>query len=319
MGSRPMFVTALALVVLAGLLAPMAQADEGGRTGRASTAPGRTSTTSSPGRADDGGGGQRVPLERPSPGIALDTPPGDAVRTGAAIIKGRPVARGTHPYVALVWLFEPDTGQITAQCTGTLIRPRWVLTAAHCLVQAEGAAVVLNVPRMKDIRPRHLRYATAAFVAPRYDPERSTADVGLLRLDKAVKVRPVTVAGRRDDERSAAGTTARIVGWGVIDDAFTPTTRLRRGRVTVFGDDACAAYFGGLYVHARMVCGGGKVNDTCVGDSGGPLLVRGRRRWLLLGVTSFGDAACTTGDASVYTRASAARPWIERRTGLHHR
>jgi len=37
------------------------------------------------------------------------------------------------------------------------------------------------------------------------------------------------------------------------------------------------------------------------------------------GVTSFGDTECAVGDASVYTRASALRPWIERVTGIAHR
>lgn len=72
----------------------------------------------------------------------------------------------------------------------------------------------------------------------------------------------------------------------------------------------------GLWAGGTMLCGGAPKTDVCVGDSGGPLLVRRGRRWIQHGITSFGDVDCLTGDASAYMRVSAYGPWIRKLTGL---
>ena len=59
---------------------------------------------------------------------------------------------------------------------------------------------------------------------------------------------------------------------------------------------------------------GTKQEDTCPGDSGGPLQVQligyGKRIPFLVGVTSFGKA-CGTNTPGVYTRISSFVGWIE--------
>lgn len=300
MRTRVLIAATLALTLCLGLMTPALAADTPSPT---------TAATQRPAARQ----GDLVPLGEPGR-FTLSAEP----RTGADIVGGHTVQRGTHGFVALIETYDADGTPIGA-CTGTLVRKRWVLTAAHCLTGTSGAAVALRTTRLADLRRRNIYAADAAAVAPSYKPNQGRNDIGLLRLARPANVTPIKLAGARDDARVGDGTAAKIVGWGVTDGAGTQTDRLRHGRVTVGGNGACRAVFGSLWRGGRMLCAGSATTDACYGDSGGPLLVRGPHRWLQHGVTSFGDVDCATGDASVYTRVSALRPWIERRTGLPHR
>lgn len=52
--------------------------------------------------------------------------------------------------------------------------------------------------------------------------------------------------------------------------------------------------------------------DTCQGDSGGPLMYFDptTRRWILVGITSFGIQCATEDYAGVYTRVSSYNDWF---------
>ncbi len=56
--------------------------------------------------------------------------------------------------------------------------------------------------------------------------------------------------------------------------------------------------------------------DTCQGDSGGPLMAFFNSRWVLAGITSFGDGCAQPGYPGVYTRVSAFVSFISSITNL---
>jgi len=63
-----------------------------------------------------------------------------------------------------------------------------------------------------------------------------------------------------------------------------------------------------------MICAGyedGRI-DSCLGDSGGPLIRRRGEKIELLGITSFGTGECAVpGEVGVYARVSEYRSWFE--------
>lgn len=69
--------------------------------------------------------------------------------------------------------------------------------------------------------------------------------------------------------------------------------------------------------NGQLCAGGVEGKDSCVGDSGGPLMSTGtsprdgRTRYFIAGVVSFGPETCGTKDwPGVYTRVSYYTDWI---------
>jgi secreted trypsin-like serine protease len=199
-------------------------------------------------------------------------------------------------------------------CTGTLIAPNAVLTAAHCqALHSRGFVGNGLAQNGREFRVRrHIRHA-------RFDGE-YRHDLMILILQ-----RPVTgVEPRRLAPTTLidAASTARIVGFGTTDVYATQgfgTKRLtdvpivsQRCRGKVNGTSDAARY--GCHRNREIVAGKPLfLHDTCQGDSGGPLLVRDAKgRWLLAGVTSRGTDLGTNlcGDGGVYVRVDAYAAWI---------
>ena len=193
---------------------------------------------------------------------------------------------------------------------------RYVLTAGHCTKRAKGAVFIPKVVNLKNAKPKDVYVASAVATAPRYSPRTLRDDVGLLKLSRPARIKAVMVAGAADDERYPGGTRATVVGWGAVDRRLKLPMRLRKGTIELLGNDGCQARWGQQFKPNTMICGGSKVTGTCIGDSGGPLLVRSGKKWLLLGTTSYGRTACSPAPDSAYARVSSVRPWIERVTGL---
>jgi len=177
----------------------------------------------------------------------------------------------------------PAVGALTLEgyafCTGTLITPTVVLSAAHCVV---------------GLRPHEVRFALGSDAAAphtslpvaRLEPHPDYYD---LRHDIArvhlgtpapAEIAPVGVLSEMDD--SFEGTPLVFVGYGVTDGQRQTGAGLKRSVAVPVSDLA-------RWTFSYQQRGGG----TCHGDSGGPALHQDDEgRWLVAGVTSYGDATC---------------------------
>ncbi len=184
-----------------------------------------------------------------------------APRPARAVIGGTPDA-GDPAVVAL----EP------AQCTGTLVASRVVLTAAHCLWGRDPAQ--LTAVFGADVHGRGRRIAVIdGRLAPDWSPTTQENDLALLLLaEPAAGVAPVPLLRSAIDDH-LLGATLRLVGFGQDRRKESGTTRLL------------------AYLATTIVDGGGPAT-TCLGDSGGPALLALGGTEYLAAVTSRGDAAC---------------------------
>jgi hypothetical protein len=170
-------------------------------------------------------------------------------------------------------------------CSGALIAPDVVLTAAHCLAifGPEGphevyfGQVLLPQPEPSP-RGRFARVSRAV-IHPDYDATTHANDAALLRLAAPVDVTPFALP-ESTNAAPVVGASVRVVGFGDTKDARAPAGRRRQGTLEV------------TQVEPAAFLAGPSPSMSCVGDSGGPVLLRDGGREVLVGLTVSGDVAC---------------------------
>jgi hypothetical protein len=170
-----------------------------------------------------------------------------------------------------------------AVCSGLLIAPDWVLSAKHCSEAATITGVRLST-RIAPVLELHAH------------PE---LDLVLLRLPPgSTSATPIEPANEPIGP-ALVGQPAQIAGYG----AGSPEGEAAFLAVTI--DD----------VGAREISvSAAELGGACLGDSGGPLMIRGSDGGVrALGILSAGSATCRGTDR--YTRLDDARPFLENLIG----
>ncbi len=240
-------------------------------------------------------------------------------RAHASVIGGSQAPPGSFPYMALVRF---EHGSQSYPCSGTLVSSDVVLTAAHCVMDLSSGTLrgpagfsVLTREGGRS-RGRVSRVSRVAidpallWLVPSETPVR--ADAALLRLSAPVSAPPVRLAR----EVPAAGTPVLMVGWGRTAPGGELPKAPHSGKA-LLGDPAyCSSQFDG-FDSSALLCAVDPAHrySTCDGDSGGPLLAaaRGGGRPVEVGITSFGEAGCSTEAPQFYTRADYIAPWVSRK------
>lgn len=183
----------------------------------------------------------------------------------------------TKEYPAVCALFNTKTGGI---CTGTLITPQWVISAAHCLRGLSAAeyadALLIRFDLDSQERQTILKKAESVFVYPKwggYENElrasRNTReyapfDIVLVKLETPIdtnEIRPLEFADETAYPRE--NDLCDIVGYGYSDPTLKDSKIKRKGQVKVLNRFARS-------IETEITNG----QLICQGDSGGPLIFR---------------------------------------------
>jgi trypsin len=245
-----------------------------------------------------------------------------------AVVGGKPVPPHHLRFVADVYIGG------SFGCTGSLIAPRWVMTAGHC-GSLTGAVTEGLLPSQAAFPPSAYKIQLDSVYADGRGGETHTvdkvvvdtdygvqngtgSDVSLLELSDASKVAPVKVAALGERKLWTAGKLATIAGFGTTSEsAGDPPPQMQQAQVPIVADADCAKDYPGGFSEASddgsfdpktMLCAGYPKGgtDTCQGDSGGPLMVRSAsgKAWRLVGATSFGKGCAEAGKPGVYARVA---------------
>jgi secreted trypsin-like serine protease len=197
-----------------------------------------------------------------------------------------------------------------------LIRPQWIITAAHCVKGlGENPANFWFSVGSNDYRLGTFMEAAEFLPHPEFGSGSTQfADIALVRLKTPASESPVSVSPPPDDRGSAV----RTIGWGRTidgDGASIPDvvrqldTQLRPLQDCYFVNDPFAATPGDLCVRRAK----DNTAGACNGDSGSPLLYRAGGRWHVVGVDSRsgGETGCLNTD-EVYVSIWYHWTWVKR-------
>uniref|UniRef100_A0A182IUX5 Uncharacterized protein n=1 Tax=Anopheles atroparvus TaxID=41427 RepID=A0A182IUX5_ANOAO len=243
------------------------------------------------------------------------------------IFNGVAAQFGEYPHMAaLVYRAQNVT---RFRCGASLISPRFLLTAAHCVSEWPDFARL----GVLELEPAHvvdepldiaIRNVT---LHPNYTLPSYANDIALLELDEEVTaawsfVQPACLYMNGSGGQLRPDVPLSVQGWGVrLPGDTVQEQRLQKANVSLIGRDACQRdlpptrrHRNGL--HPGQLCALGRnarnetIADTCPGDSGGPLELVVDGRHYLVGVTSLGYM-CGSPIPGIYTDISFYLDWIE--------
>ncbi|CAB3224241.1 unnamed protein product [Arctia plantaginis] len=278
------------------------------------------------------------PFGRPGYGIGLNRVArsihdvNDNVTIDDRIAGGRETELEQFPWTVLLKVnFDYGTKRAAFNCGGSLISSRYVLTAGHCIYE-EGATVIdvdiylaeydkRTFPKdCKNILGQGQKCLENVVIKseevvlhPQYEDSQLQNDVALIRLRNPAPytdyIRPICLPSIDIDSPKFSNLRLAVAGWG------------RNGRyrsdikqstiVNLVPQEKCNEFYPSL--SRRNLCAAGySGQDTCKGDSGGPLMTVYGGKFQVVGIVSGkrADSPCGTSVPSLYTNVYHYLDWI---------
>lgn len=234
--------------------------------------------------------------------IALITLLGACAPSSTGMLE-QPIIGGTidkgDPSVVLVYWENTPGSTYFHVCTGTVVSPHVVLTAAHCINPAPAAYSILIASSLDEAETNDWYDVSGLIADPAFNASSLFLghDIGVVITVDALPVTPIPV-NRTPLQISQIGSALRLVGYGRTTAGSSAGTGTKRQvTATLTGHNS-------LFILA-----GDPTHNTCSGDSGGPALMTIAGTERVVGVTSYGDNLCAA--EGKYTRVDSYLDFID--------
>ncbi|GAW97037.1 MULTISPECIES: trypsin-like serine protease [Colwellia] len=225
----------------------------------------------------------------------------------------------------------------SSSCGASFIGEKWLLTAAHCVEDANINLLKVNVGEY-DLSngAENAKAIKRIYIHPEYNKGSAfNNDIALIELIEAIDNPAVTLVDLDSSRQLALDNAAvTVIGWG-NQTAYGPNDelpandqpdKLRQVELNLLSNEQCKDKLAQAYTDLEginylpdqvgitdsMICanhvGGGK--GSCQGDSGGPLLVNTNQGWQQIGIVSYGIGCANAEFPGVYARVGQFTDWI---------
>lgn len=249
----------------------------------------------------------------------------------ASVIGGNAPSIAEYPWLAFIKgeteLF-PGTGTVPFSCTGTVVAPRVVLTAGHCIEEegeyatnpASGYRVTTGIADVSKRTSANVSSVSRVMFYPSFLSAKVQLDSGLLILSAPVSAPALALATPGDSALLVGGTPISIAGWGLTHPrARSVPTVLRAGGLLLQSPAYCKRHATAFphepfYSAAGDLCALDRPDHTvsgCFGDSGGPAIAkRADGTPVEVGIIVGGGPECSRTIPNLYTRVDRISAWV---------
>jgi len=238
-------------------------------------------------------------------------------------LEGRIVGGGATEAHAIPWQVGLVGGGSRPFCGGTIICPKWIMTAAHCNLGSFQVLAQEHQVAGSGNSADGTRHEVARVIPhPDYDDNTVNNDFMLVELVEPIdltgtsKARAACLPTESDIESyTAAGSNFVVSGWGALEQGGSSPNVLHSAIVPHISDSVCnEADKYDNRITSQMMCAGHLAGgiDSCQGDSGGPLTWAdpSTSKVKLVGVVSWGFGCAQPNLPGVYAEITSVLSWI---------
>lgn len=243
----------------------------------------------------------------------------DAYKCKPRIYKGFPSVRGQFPYFVLFSVLKSDIDYRTI-CGGSIISNEWIITAAHCVINASRVTVHLGSFETNNLFEPNRRMISSSHIIqhPHFDFATGNHDLALIKLPEPIQfnqfIQPIDIM---DTYRRLDNINVTAIGVGQLspqsDYSMAPSIHFAPMKIISFAE--CKKHFPDILPRIVFCTASSDWRSTGQGDSGGPIIVNGDNK--LVGVISYSHTdGADKGIPQVVTNLAAHSDFISKITGL---